>query len=224
MPKHDYRMPTRRERELFKQARELQARIDALEKDPSAKLEISRLEDIVAERDAAVSELESELESERARTARVRIDLEKSRAKRKGLESQVRQLRCDVGNERARTRSAQARYERMSGSHGLLLEENRSLKARNSELEEELARKDALIEHLNARLSRGPENELYRFLGHGSPLLRNFYGACPVEIFAAGPAGPAAPCKIQAPGETRRAAWRTRPLTQTSTGWNAPAT
>ena len=158
MPKHDYRMPTRRERELFKQARELQARIDALEKDPSAKLEISRLEDIVAERDAAVSELESELESERARTARVRIDLEKSRAKRKGLESQVRQLRCDVGNERARTRSAQARYERMSGSHGLLLEENRSLKARNSELEEELARKDALIEHLNARLSRGPEN------------------------------------------------------------------
>ena len=52
MPKRDYRMPTRRERELFKQARELQARIDALEKDPSAKLEISRLEDIVAERDA----------------------------------------------------------------------------------------------------------------------------------------------------------------------------
>ena len=158
MPKHDYRMPTRRERELFNQVRDLQARLGALEKDPSARLEIPRLEGIVAERDAAIAKLESELGSERARTARLRGELEESRVKRKGLEAQARQLKCDVGNERARTRSAQSNYERMSEGHGRLLEENRSLKARNAELEEELARKDALIEHLNARLSRGPEN------------------------------------------------------------------
>lgn len=158
MPKHDYRIPPRRERELFKQVMDLRARLDALSKDPSAELEISRLEGTVAERDAAIESLESELESERARTARLRGELEGSRAKRKGLEAQIRQLKCDVGNERARAKSAQSRYERMSGSHGRLLEENRALKARNSELEEEIARKDALIEHLNARLSRGPEN------------------------------------------------------------------
>ena len=158
MPKHDYRMPTRRERDLSSQVRDLQARFDALSRDPSAALEISRLEGIVAERDGAIAGLESRLESERARTARVRGDLERSRAKRKELEAQVRQLKGDVGDERARTRSAQSSYERMSASHGRLLEENRSLKARNAELEEELARKGALIEHLNARLSRGPEN------------------------------------------------------------------
>ena len=158
MPKPDYRIPPRRERELSKQVRDLQARLDSLSRDPSATLEISRLEGIVAERDAAIAGLESELESERARTARLRGELESSRAKRKGLESQVGQLKCDVGNERARTRSAQSNYERMAAGHARLLDENRSLKERNSELEAELARKDALIEHLNARLSRGPEN------------------------------------------------------------------
>ena len=158
MPKRDYRIPPRRERELSKQVTDLQKRLDALSKDPSAKLEISRLERIVEGRDAAIGSLESELESERARTARLRGDLERSRAKRKGLEAQVRQLKRDVGNERARTKSARSSLERMSGSHGRLLEENRSLRARNSELEGELARKDALIEHLSARLSRGPEN------------------------------------------------------------------
>ena len=158
MPKRDYRIPPRRERELSKQVTDLQKRLDALSKDPSAKLEISRLERIVEGRDAAIGSLESELESERARTARLRGDLERSRAKRKGLEAQVRQLKRDVGNERARTKSARSNLERMSGSHGRLLEENRSLRARNSELEGELARKDALIEHLSARLSRGPEN------------------------------------------------------------------
>ena len=89
---------------------------------------------------------------------RLRGDLNGSRARRKELELEIRQLRCDVGNERARTRSARSSYERMAESHGRLLEENRSLKERNSELEAELARKDALIERLNARLSRGPEN------------------------------------------------------------------
>ena len=158
MPKPDYRIPSRRERELFNQVRDLQARLGALEKDPSAELEISHLETALGERDAAIESLESELESERARTARLRGELEGSRAKRKGLEAQIRQLKRDVDNERARRKSAQSNCERMSGSHGRLLEENRALKARNSELEEEIARKDALIEHLNARLSRGPEN------------------------------------------------------------------
>lgn len=81
-----------------------------------------------------------------------------SSAKRMGLEREVGLLKCDVGNERARTRSAWANYERMAAGHARLLEENRSLRARNSELEGELARKDALIERLNARLSRGSEN------------------------------------------------------------------
>ena len=158
MPKPDYRIPSRRERELFNQVRDLQQRLDALSGDPSAELEILRLEAMLANRDAEAAGLESELESERARTARLRGELAGSRAKRRELESQVRQLKCDVGNERARTRSARSNCERMAESHGRLLDENRSLKERNSELEEELARKDALIEHLNARLSRGPEN------------------------------------------------------------------
>ncbi|MDO5800996.1 MAG: transposase [Coriobacteriia bacterium] len=158
MPRPDYRIPSRRERELFKQVRDLRERLDSLSRDPSATLEISRLEGIVAERGSAIAALESELESERARTARLRGELESSRAKRKRLESQVRQLKCDVGNERARTRSAQSRYETTASSHARLLEENGSLKERNSELEAEVARKDALIEHLNARLSRTPEN------------------------------------------------------------------
>ena len=121
-------------------------------------LEIRRLEGTVAERDSAIAGLESELESERGRTERLRGELRSSRAKRKELESQARQLRCDVGNERARTRSAQANCERMAEGHARLLEENRSLRERNADLEAEIARKDALIEHLNARLSRGPEN------------------------------------------------------------------
>ena len=91
MPRPDYRIPSRRERELFKQVRDLRERLDSLSRDPSATLEISRLEGIVAERDSAIAALESELESERARTARLRGELESSRAKRKGLESQVRQ-------------------------------------------------------------------------------------------------------------------------------------
>ena len=158
MPKPDYRIPSRRERELFNQVRDLQERLDALSKDPSAELEIRHLEGLISERDAAIRGLRSELESERAGTARLRGDLAGSKAKRKGLEREVGQLKCDVGNERARTRSAWANYERMAAGHARLLEENRSLRARNSELEGELARKDALIERLNARLSRGPEN------------------------------------------------------------------
>ncbi len=158
MPRPDYRIPSRRERELFNQVRDLQGRLDALSRDPSAELEIHHLEGVVAERDGAIGELESELESERARTARLRGELDASRGKRKELELEVRRLRCDVGNERARTRSARSNCDRMAESRARLLEENRSLKERNSELETELARKDALIEHLNARLSRGPEN------------------------------------------------------------------
>ena len=158
MPRPDYRIPSRRERELFNQVRDLQERLDSLSRDPSAELEIGRLEDIVAERDSAIATLGSELESERARTARLRGELRSPRSKREALESRVRQLKCELGNERARTGAAQSRCERMAASHGRLLEENRSLKERNSELEAELARKDALIEHLNARLSRGPEN------------------------------------------------------------------
>ena len=158
MKKPDYRIPSRRERELFNQVRDLQGRLDALSKDPSAELEIHHLEGVVAERDGAIGELESELESERARTARLRGELDASRGKRKELELEVRRLKCDVGNERARTRSARSNYDRMAESHARLLEENRSLKERNSELEAELARKGALIGHLNARLSRGPEN------------------------------------------------------------------
>ena len=158
MKKPDYRIPSRRERELFNQVRDLQGRLDALSRDPSAELEIHHLEGVVAERDGAIGELESELESERARTARLRGELDASRGKRKELELEVRRLRCDVGNERARTRSARSNCDRMAESRARLLEENRSLKERNSELETELARKDALIEHLNARLSRGPEN------------------------------------------------------------------
>ena len=72
MPRPDYRIPSRRERELFKQVRDLRERLDSLSRDPSATLEISRLEGIVAERDSAIAALESELESERARTARLR--------------------------------------------------------------------------------------------------------------------------------------------------------
>lgn len=158
MPKPDYRIPSRRERELFSQVRDLRERLDALSKDPSAELEIRRLEGLVAERDSAIADLQSELESERARTARLRGELAGSRAKRKELESQVRQLKCDVGDERARTRAALSNYGRMAAGHARLLDEIRSLRERNSELEGELARKDALIEHLNARLSRGPEN------------------------------------------------------------------
>ena len=158
MPKPDYRIPSRRERELFNQVRDLQERLDALSKDPSAELEIRHLEGMVAERDSAIAGLQSELGSERARTSRLRGELDASRRKRKGLEAEVRQLRCDVGNELARTRAAQSNCDRMAAGHARLLEENRSLRERNSELEDELARKDALIEHLNARLSRGPEN------------------------------------------------------------------
>ena len=158
MPRPDYRIPSRRERDLFNQVRDLRERLDSLSKDPSAELEIRRLEGSVAERDSAIAGLESELQSERARSARLRGELQSSRAKRKDLELEVRRLKCDVGNERARTRSAQSNYERMAAGHARLLEENRSLRERNSELEAEVARKDALIEHLNARLSRGPEN------------------------------------------------------------------
>ena len=158
MPKPDYRIPSRRERELFNQVRDLQVRLDALSKDPSAEVEIRRLEGLASERDVVIRGLESELASERARTVRLRGDLAGSRAKRKELEREIGQLKCDVGNERARTKSAQSNYERMAAGHARLLEENGSLRARNSELEDELARKDALIEHLNARLSRGPEN------------------------------------------------------------------
>ena len=158
MPRPDYRIPSRSERELFKQVRDLQERLGALSKDPSAELEIRRLEGAVAERDAAIAALESELESERARTARLRGELRSSRSKREALESQVRQLRCELGNERARTGAAQSRCERMAASHGLLLEESRSLKERSADLEAEVARKDALVERLSARLSRGPGN------------------------------------------------------------------
>ena len=158
MPKLDYRIPSRRERELFNQVRNLQERLDALSKDPSAELEIRHLEGVVAERDSAIASLESELESERARAARLRGELDGARAKRKELEALARQLKCDVGNERARTKSAQSNYERMTESHARLHGENAALKERVGELESELARKDALIERLNARLSRGPEN------------------------------------------------------------------
>ena len=158
MPKPDYRIPSRRERELFNQVRNLQERLDALSKDPSAELEIRHLEGVVAERDSAIASLESELESERARAARLRGELDGARAKRKELEALARQLKCDVGNERARTKSAQSNYERMAESHARLHGENAALKERVGELESELARKDALIERLNARLSRGPEN------------------------------------------------------------------
>ena len=158
MPKHDYRIPSRRERELLNQVRDLRERLDALAKDPSAELEIHHLEGVVAERDSAIASLESELESERARTARLRGELAGSRAKRKELELENRQLRCDVGNERARTRAARSNYERMAESHALLHGEAAALRERVGELESELARKDALIERLNARLSRGPEN------------------------------------------------------------------
>ena len=158
MPKLDYRIPSRRERELFNQVRNLQERLDALSKDPSAELEIRHLEGVVAERDSAIASLESELESERARAARLRGELDGATAKRKELEALARQLKCDVGNERARTKSAQSNYERMTESHARLHGENAALKERVGELESELARKDALIERLNARLSRGPEN------------------------------------------------------------------
>ena len=158
MPRPDYRIPPRRERELSKQVRDLRERLDSLSRDPSAELEIGRLEGIVAQRESAIAGLESQLAAERDRTARLRGELAGSRAKRRELELEVRQLKCDVGNEQARTRSAQSRYERMASSHARLLEENGSLKERNADLEAEVARKDALIEHLNARLSRGPEN------------------------------------------------------------------
>ena len=128
MPKPDYRIPPRRERELFNQVRDLQGRLDALAKDPSAELEIRHLGGMVAERDSVIRGLRSELGSERARAARLRGELDASRAKRRELESQARQLKCDVGNERARTRSAQSNYERMAASHGHLLGENRSLR------------------------------------------------------------------------------------------------
>ena len=158
MPKPDYRIPSRRERELFNQVRNLQERLGALSGDPSAELEIRHLEGVVAERDSAIAGLESELESERARAARLRGELDGARAKRKELEALARQLRCDVGNERARTKSAQSNYERMTESHARLHGENAALKERVGELESEIARKDALVERLNARLSRGPEN------------------------------------------------------------------
>jgi len=83
LPKPDYRIPSRRERELFNQVRDLQERLDALSKDPSAELEIRHLEGMVAERDSAIADLQSELESERARTSRLRGELDASRGKRK---------------------------------------------------------------------------------------------------------------------------------------------
>ena len=138
MPKLDYRIPSRRERELFNQVRNLQERLDALSKDPSAELEIRHLEGVVAERDSAIASLESELESERARAARLRGELDGARAKRKELEALARQLKCDVGNERARTKSAQSNYERMAESHARLHGENAALKERVGELEFEL--------------------------------------------------------------------------------------
>ena len=39
MPKPDYRIPSRRERELFNQVRDLRERLDALSKDLSAELD-----------------------------------------------------------------------------------------------------------------------------------------------------------------------------------------
>ena len=42
MPRPDYRIPSRRERELFNQVRDLQERLDSLFRDPSAELEIGR--------------------------------------------------------------------------------------------------------------------------------------------------------------------------------------
>ena len=158
MPKSDYRIPSRRERELFNQVRDLQERLDSLSKDPSAKLEIRRLEDVVAERDLLIARLTGELESERSRAARLRGELRASRDKNRELRVEIGRLKCDVDNERARTKSARSNYERMAASHTKLLAENRSLRQRNFELEDALARKDSLIEHLNARLSRGPEN------------------------------------------------------------------
>ena len=87
MPKPDYRIPSRREREMFNQVRNLQERLGALSEDPSAELEINYLKDAVAERDSAIAGLESELESERARAARLRGELESSRARRKDSSS-----------------------------------------------------------------------------------------------------------------------------------------
>ena len=75
MPRPDYRIPSRRERDLFNQVRDLRERLDSLSKDPSAELEIRRLEGSVAERDSAIAGLESELQSERARSARLRGEL-----------------------------------------------------------------------------------------------------------------------------------------------------
>lgn len=146
-----YRIPSRRERELSNQVADLQARFDALSRDPSATLEISRLE-------AACAEMGSELEQERSRVARLRGQLESSRAKRRELEAQSAERKHEAANERRRADAAQSRCDRLAGANGRLTDEKRVLEARVRELEAESARKDALIEHLNARLSRGPEN------------------------------------------------------------------
>lgn len=195
------------ERDLLNQARDLQERLDSLSRHSSAKLEIRRLEGAIAERDAAIARLRSELESERAKAARLQGELQSSRLKRKDLEALVRQLKCDVGNERTRTRSARSNYERTAASHAGPLDGNRALKERNAELEDKLARKDTLIEHLSAPVAR--TGELIAAVVVGEPNRKRIPTRASRRAVGSEVAAPSRPRAAQTRGR-RRGALRAR--------------
>ena len=158
MPEGNYRIEPLRERKLRAQVRDLEERLAALSADPSAKREIAHLEGAIASLEETVARLESEAIDQRVRYTRLKERLgeaqsrsREAQAAQKAAEHAAKDARKTIGALRKRVDDAAAGRLR-------LLEENRAQAARIGELEAELARKQALIEHLNARLSRGPEN------------------------------------------------------------------
>lgn len=158
MPKGNYRIEPLRERKLRAQVRDLEERLAALSADPSAKREIAHLKGVIASLEETVARLESEAIDQHARYTRLKERL--GEAQSRSREAQAAQKAAEHAAKDARKAigALQKRVDDAAAGRLRLLEENRAQAARIGELEAELARKQALIEHLNARLSRGPEN------------------------------------------------------------------
>ena len=158
MPKGNYRIEPLRERKLRAQVRDLEERLAALSVDPCAKREIAHFEGVVASLEETVARLESEAIDWHVRHARLKERLGEAQSKNRESQAARKAAERAAKDAQKTIEVLQKRVEDAAAGRARLLEENRAQVARIGELEAELTRKQALIEHLNARLSRGPEN------------------------------------------------------------------
>ncbi|MBQ9068320.1 MAG: transposase, partial [Eggerthellaceae bacterium] len=158
MPKGNYRIEPLRERKLRAQVRDLEERLAALSVDPSAKREIAHLEGVVASLEDTVARLESEAIDQHVRYARLKERHSEAQSRSRDAQAAQKAAEHAAKDAQRAINVLQKRADDAAAGRLRLLEENRAQAARIGELEAELARKQAFIEHLNARLSRGPEN------------------------------------------------------------------